>query len=278
MRIGLSSSSLIHGTLVATLTLTVGACGTLPKGVAPEVVGVSPRIASVDLKGVDLVFDVRVDNPLPVAINAPGYGYAVSIEGRPFVDGTAKTGADLPPAGVGTAPVPIRLDYRQLFDMYEGLEGKNEIAYRLVATLDVPVLGTIQKLPFGHDGTLPVVRAPTISVVSVDSSGLSLSGASVTIDADLTNPNAFGVGLAELGYALRLGGKSAGRLSASTAGLVGPGESRRLKLVGELSTGGALEGLISGAGGRTPRIAPTGSFSTPWGQVKMSQLQSALRR
>lgn len=252
-----------------TLGLAVGlsACAGLP-GVQPSVEGVEPRIAGLDLDGLDVVFDVKVYNPLPSAIHAPRFRYALDVQERTLASGRQAAGADFPATGVGTVPIPARITYRELEALYGDLSGRSEADYHLSGEFKVPLFGSTVDLPFEHAGALPIVRPPEIELQNVDTSGVSALGGEIVIDIGLTNPNGFALGVDDLGYGLLLRGSDVGSLSGTTGGDVGPGEKRTLRLTGKVSAIDAVKGLVGGSGD-IAGVRPSGQVNTPYGPLKL---------
>ena len=183
----------------------------------PRVESVGARITNIDLQGVDLAFEVNVLNSYPLAIRAPRGKYAINIAGAEFVKSDDVPPVSLPAGGVGTISLPARLEYTQLWQAYQGLKGAPEVPYTLEGALVFPVAGQSFDLPFAHEGQFPVLRPPKLSILEVDTSDVSLSGARVAVTAEMENPNVFALGLQNLGYALTIGGVSVGAIRATTA-------------------------------------------------------------
>ena len=128
-RIAMRWRILVGMTMVA---LPIGAgCS----GFRPQIEAVTARIEGIDLKGVDLVFDIDVRNPYPVAIRPPNYRYVVDIAGAAFVKGDATSDSELPASGVGTISLPARLEYLQLWQSYQNLRESREVPYKLHGAL-----------------------------------------------------------------------------------------------------------------------------------------------
>lgn len=252
---------------LATLLL-LGACAGVG-GLEPVVESVTPRVAGVDLDGLDLAFDMRVRNPLPVALSTPRLKYRMDVEGSPLASADDVAGVDFAASGTSSAIVPVRVGYQDLARIVGDLSRRSEASYGIAGAFVVPALGQTFELPFEHAGTFPVVKAPRLGGVKVDTSGIGITGGVVAVDADLTNPNVFGIGLDDLGYALDLGGVRIGALSGSTSGTVGAGETRGVRLTGNVSATDAVRHLLGGGQLGRARLVPLGSFESPWGPVRL---------
>jgi LEA14-like dessication related protein len=83
----------------------------------------------------------------------------------------------------------------------------------------------------------------------------------------VNNPNVFGIGLEELGYALMIGDVEVGGVQASSPKTLGAGESGRVKLTGAISGWDMVGKLMSSGKLGLPRIETTGAIKTPYGNV-----------
>lgn len=254
------------GLLGAALSCGAG-CASL--GIRPEIEDVRARVTALDIQGVSLAIDVDVNNPYPVALKTPQFNYGVDINQTPLFDSATETSVDLPAGKVGTATLPLRIRYTDLWKLAASLRESKEIGYRLRGAFVVNALGQSHELPLSHEGTFPVLRLPTFSVKSVDVEDLSLSSARVVAEVELQNPNAFDIDARELGYTMRIGDIDIGRVTASTAGAV-PGEGRgRLRLSGEVTVRSALLQLAKGVSVGQVKLATNGSLGTPYGAVRL---------
>lgn len=251
---------------VALLAVSAGCSATRPR-----IESVSARITDIDFTGIGLEFDVAVLNPYPIPIRTPRGKYAIDIADSEFVRSDSVPSVNLPAGKVGTVTLPARMEYRQLWQTYRNLGQAAEVPYALRGALVVPLAGRDFDVPFSHEGTFPVLRPPTLSITDVKTSGASLGGASVTVEAQMKNPNVFALGLKDLGYVLQLGDVPVGDIKAATIHQIGAGETGRLTLTGRLTAADAarklLQGGLPGPGDATLR--PVGALQTPYGPVEL---------
>ncbi len=187
----------------------------------------------------------------------------------PVASGEGIPGLDIPGSGPGKVTLPVRVDLRSLREAVRGLEEARKVEYDLTATFLVPFLGVTLEFPIALKGELPIVRAPRFAVMGFRTSGLSLEGVTVTVECDLTNPNAFPVTVDDLGYELLLGETRVGELKASSAGTVGPGEKRRVELRCRVAGRVLVMEVLRGSGKDDARIVATGAFATPYGKARL---------
>lgn len=250
------------------LAVLMAGCASLDALKRPEVQAVRPRIAGIDFRGVDLAFDVDVNNPYPMAIRSPEFRYGLDIEGAEFLESTGSSRIDLPALSTGTVTVPVRLPYANLWSTFKSLAGASEVPYTLHGEILASALGQSFALPLKHSGTFPVLRPPTLSDLKVQVSDVSLRGAKIVADAAMKNPNVFALSVKDLGYVLNMGGEQIGGLTASTGETIGAGETGHLRLTGAISAADAVAKIVKGGIG-SAKLALSGSVGTPYGPAKV---------
>lgn len=238
-------------------------------GLHPQIESVEARIEGIDLKGIDLAFDVHVRNSLPMTLRPPNCHYGVDIADAEFVKGETEAGAELPARDVGTISFPARFEYLKLWRTYENIREAREVPYRLRGALVFTISDQNVDVPFSHEGKFPVLRPPSLSVRDVRTTDVSLRRAGVEVDAEIANPNVCDLNIDRLGYRLRLGEVNVGGITASTAGALAAGQSGRLTLTGEVTGLSALRELIAGGSLGKPALSATGIIQTPYGEVRL---------
>jgi hypothetical protein len=170
---------------------------------------------------------------------------------------------------VGTATLPIRLQYLELWQAYQKLSGASEVPYTLRGTLLMSAMDQSFELPVRHKGKFPVLRPPTLRGMNVRTSDASLSSAKVHLDVDMKNPNVFDLGVKDMGYIVRLGDVHVGRIRASTIDSIAAGKSGKVTLTGEITGLAALRQLLAGKSLGSPAVSASGAVRTPYGLVKL---------
>lgn len=268
------------GFSITALVLAVGAfgCAYLPSNLQPEIVGVEPRITGIDLQGVDMAFDMDVKNPYPVAIKSPKFKYNLTVEGKPLASEQTAEGVDLPARKTGTTSLPVRIGYQDLFNIASGMRGANKANYAIDGAFLIDALGENIELPFGHEGVMPILQPPKFSAVEMKQPEVSLSGAKINVDANVTNPNIFSVGFQDLGYSLQIGDIPVGDLVVSTLDQLAAESSGQMSFGGQVSAWEAARGILSGGKLGEIKIVPKGEIETPYGPVKLDgKLMETLR-
>jgi len=256
---------------VAIAALTPGCASVLRVVRKPEVRRVRPRVAGIDFRGVDLAFRVDVYNPYPFPIKAPFVSYGIDIGDAEFVKSDLPLDVVLPARSVGRLVVLARMSYAALWRAYRSLEGAREAGYRLHGTVRFEVMGEPLELPLSYADRFPVLRAPRFSDVKFRLADASLRGAKLTIEAAVTNPNIFEVGIEKLGYDFEVGEVRLAGISASTAKTIGPDQTGRIVLVADVAAGALVVELLKGERLGKPRLVPSGTITTPYGTVRLQR-------
>ena len=244
-------------------------CAALQEMMAkPQVTGVDPKITGADLEGVDLTFDVKVQNPYPTAIQASKLRYRMEIEGAELASSETDAAISVPANSEGTVSLPMRVAFRDVLRVYKSGADKPEVGYKLSGTAVVSAFGKPVELPVSHSGKIPIVRPPRFSDVKVGMARDGFTSATINVSAKVTNPNAFELGVDGLAYMLKLGDAEIGRVSATSGGTLKPGETKPFALKGHVSGAQALRQLMQAGKLGKARLETSGSFKTPYGPVK----------
>jgi LEA14-like dessication related protein len=169
------------------------------------------KMTGLDRNGVNLVFDVAVDNPNPVGISLAGLDYDLKLLGSSFLQGDQPMGMKLAANGNSQVQVPVRLGFQQLLNSYQQLKGAEKVGYELDLGMgfEVPLLGKV-RVPVNYRGEFPIPEMPTVSLRSLDVQQLTMSGAQLLLQLEVDNPNQFSLLLDKLNYNLKLNGYDVG--------------------------------------------------------------------
>jgi len=237
----------------------------------PEIRDVRARIDGINLRGVNLVFDVDVYNPYPAAVRSPEFGYGLDIAEKEFIRSNRTTQVDLPARNVGTLVLPVQIEYLALWRAYQDLSGADEVDYRLYGNLVLKAMEQSFEIPISYRGKFPIFRLPSLSMPQVSVSDVSLAGAKVVIQTDISNPNVFRLGLGRMGFDVKLGDVQVASVRPSLPDGLDPKASGKLSLVGQITASKALAQLLSGSNLGKPTIQYTGHLETPYGQTPIDR-------
>ncbi|MCA9726620.1 MAG: LEA type 2 family protein [Candidatus Eisenbacteria bacterium] len=115
----------------------------------------SVKLAGVDLKAATIEFGVAVENPYTVGLPVAGLDFALSTEGKQFLEGQADITQTIPAQGNGMVMVPVRVPFAEIYEVVSGLQLGAKIPYDadLGLRVQTPVLGTV-RLPMSAKGEI----------------------------------------------------------------------------------------------------------------------------
>jgi LEA14-like dessication related protein len=159
------------------------------------------RLANIDFEKADLVFDLAVENPNPVAINLAGLNYDLKIENHSLLSGVTARGVEIKPASTSTVQVPVSLEFDDLKKLPGEIWKQDRLGYQLDTefVVDLPVIGNYA-IPVSKQGELPVPKLPVIKLKDLQVKQLSLTAADVVARVEVENPNDFELGFSDFNY------------------------------------------------------------------------------
>ena len=208
---------LLLAALIGTALLAAG-CATLDQMIQkPTTTFRGMQLADADMFKSTAVFSFDIHNPNPINIRAGRITYDLNLNGRDFVKGQLNQGLKLPAGGTGRLQIPVTMAYLDFFDSMARLWSTRRADYALSGGITVGPL----VIPFKAQGVFDLPKMPKFSLAAIDVQKLSLSGATLRCQVQVTNPNTFDLLFKRLDYALQLGGASLGRASAQSPGPIG---------------------------------------------------------
>lgn len=255
--------------MVLGMILFLGGCSLLTEIQKPSIVGVKPRIRGLDFKGIEMDFDIDVQNPYPVPLVSPNFDYGFKLQESTLFESAKGTEVNIPSKKTGTVTLPMRFQFKDLYRSVSGLAGASEANYELNGTFHFTPWDQAIDLPFSHKGALPIPKPPEISITDLKLSEVSLSRAKINVDSVIRNPNIFGIDLRNVGYSLKLGEIEIGGLKTETSQEIGAGKEGGLSLSGEVSALSTIRTLLKGMDAGKASLSPTGSIKTPYGDLSL---------
>jgi LEA14-like dessication related protein len=169
---------------------------------------------------------ISISNPNPYQLPISQLGAELWLEGRPWLslDNSAVSG--LP----ASQSVAVDFNWELVFDQllsrasqaYQ--QGEADFTLKLAPTVNVPVLGP-QTLSWSSTFTVPVPKAPSVSLRSWSLSSASLTKVSLNVDLAINNPNSFAVVTDNLKLDVGSGSSSFAQLGLSDAQIKARGTS-----------------------------------------------------
>lgn len=202
--------------LVATLAVLVSGCAVLNQFAKdaiqkPTVQVTGSRMTALNFSGVDLMFDLTVDNPNGIGISLAGFDYGVLVNGNSLVSGAQSDGLRIEAGASQAVQIPVTLQFADLYNAVSDLRNRDTTAYELQAgfAFDLPVLGAV-RVPVKKTGGIPLLKLPKVTFGGVRLENLNFTSANLALTVDIENPNGFAFDLNALNYDFAVNGKTWG--------------------------------------------------------------------
>ena len=175
----------------------------------PKVEFVGAKISGLSLDAVDLLLDLKIQNPNSVGVKLAGFDYDFLLDGNQFVKGNQDKGIDIPSQGEETIQLPLSLKFAYIYQAFPNLREQGVSNYQIKCgfSFDVPVLGVV-RIPVSKSGEVPMIKLPKLSFGSLKLDRLTLTGADLKLSLKLNNPNVFSMLLGKMQYNFKLNEQS----------------------------------------------------------------------
>ena len=188
------------------LLLTMTGCAQLKQKaetLKPTAKIVDTRLVGINFDKADIVFDIMIDNPNPVAFNLAGLDYEIKLESQSLFSGTTAQGLQLKSRSQNKVELPVTLKFDDLKKLPGKLWDKDKIAYQLNSTITVnlPVIGNYD-IHLAKPGEIPVPKLPDIKLKAIRINKLNFPSAELVTTIEINNPNAFTLGFNNFNYRL----------------------------------------------------------------------------
>jgi LEA14-like dessication related protein len=169
-------------------------------------------IDKLSTQSVTLLVDVKVTNPNTFVLKTAGFDLGLLINNQRIASVVQPDASlSLPAKGSNNIQLPVTLTFDQIMKSVSDFGDKTEISYGVEGkvAVDVPVLGNIN-MPVSFSGVLPIPKQPEITFKNFNVDKISLSGAKLSVDLDIKNPNVFDIDLNNVNYQFGAQGKPLG--------------------------------------------------------------------
>lgn len=175
----------------------------------PEVEFAGAKLQGLSFEQLDLLFDVRITNPNPVGVKLASFDYDFFVNENHFLGGKQEKGFEIASNGESTVQIPIALQFQEIYNTFTNLQSHDSTSYELKSgfTFDIPVLGE-KNVTVSKAGAIPLLKLPKLSVESLQLNNLSLTGADLQLNLNLSNPNALTFILENIDYQLAINDRS----------------------------------------------------------------------
>ena len=165
------------------------------------------RITDFDFNSVDFIFDLSINNPNELSVSLAGFDYDLLIQNRTFLKGKQKKSLLINAKEKSIIEIPLSLNFQDIFSLYQNVKDKDSLQYQIKFGLDfnLPILGET-RIPLNHDGYVPLIRIPKISVSNLRLKKMSITGSELELNVKIINPNFFEFMLNDLTYDFKVNG------------------------------------------------------------------------
>jgi LEA14-like dessication related protein len=217
---------------------------------APTLSAEGVRMTGLSFEAADLVLNVAVSNPNPLAVPLSGFDYDLQVETHSLFKGNQASKQTIAAGGKSMIRIPVTLKFADLYEAVTAMKSKDSASYRIDCGLsfDVPVLGPI-RVPASFSGRLPAVKWPSIKIQSLKVKKTGLTGADLELALSVSNPNVFSFGLQKLAYDFKVNGLSWASGTAAETGTVAAKGKQTVRIpvsVNFFQVGKTVAGLLSG--------------------------------
>ena len=167
------------------------------------------KINGLSFSKIDLLFDVKIDNPNNVAVDLAGLDYDLKINNKGLVSGDQKEPLSITAMGNSNVQIPLSINYNDLYQAIKSIseQDKSEYAFSAGLSFNLPVLGNV-RVPISASGSIPLLKLPKIKLNKIALQSYSWSSASLELDMEISNPAGIGLILDKLNYGLNIAGNS----------------------------------------------------------------------
>lgn len=148
--------------LVPILLIAAALLGGCVQPSPPEVKLQNYSISRVTLEGIEVNFNLEINNPNPIPMEVAGYSYRVFINDIEFLNEN-RTGFSLPASDKKIVTIPVNIRYDKLFGTAASVigtitSGGKTINYRIEGTVNAGLLGVNVAAPIKASGAIPIPK------------------------------------------------------------------------------------------------------------------------
>jgi len=214
------------------LCTTCSALNSLLKGAVkpPKVTLKSVDFSSIDFTGLTLLSKVNVQNGTSVSIPLPKIDWDLFVISNPFVKGTIQSKGSLKSQGTTEVQFPVSFTYADLIKTVASLTDDNaKYKIKMIAQIPVPKLGNMS-WPLEHEGKIPLMRVPNISIATAPSASLSPTGGNVSFALNVKNNSNIAVAINELSCNLKINNTSLSKGGVTGKPRINPGATEKINI------------------------------------------------
>lgn len=203
----------------------------------PDVTLKSVEFSSIDFSGLTILSKVEVKNDNKIDVPLPKIDWDLAVASNPFVNGSIKSGGSLKSKGATEVQFPVSFTYANLIKAVTALNDNNaRYKIKMTAFINVPVLGELS-WPFEHEGKIPIMRLPNITIGSVPSVSFTYgsvpgipTGGNVTFALNVKNNSNVAVKINDLSYVFKIANTSLPKAGVVGNPSINPGATEKITI------------------------------------------------
>lgn len=258
---------------IAVAAVGLGGCATLrdwfERAPKPQLRLDAVRFEGLDLSGVDLKFDVSIENPYSVPLPIARIDAALSHDGAPFVQTGVDESTSVPAQGSEQLTFPVTLRFAETLKVLGSLRPGSSFPYAadLKFGLDAPT-GPIE-VPVHHEGELWIPAPPKVSVPRIRVLQANLQGVRLEARLGIESENQVPLTLEGMSAAVRLAGVPVAQAQAPERMSIPPEGRTEWVVPMELSVAQVGLSLVKALGGGALEYGIEGDLTldTPLGSL-----------
>ena len=240
------------------------------------------RLPSVDLDGAELDLVFLVTNPNSMGLDLTQASYVLEVEGHQVVAGAPQNGLVIPGHATTEVTFPAHIRWLEIAPALEALFAQDEVHYKASGQIGIDSPIGLLQLPVEHEGTFASPKMPRFDVGSPRITGLTLTGARLSVPLKIQNLNSFPLPLGGILGNVAIAGANVGHIALPESAPVAAGKEATINLpleVNFLSAGSAaaqairtgvaevkIDATLNAAGATLPfKVAKTVELQRPTG-------------
>ena len=256
----------------ATLAGCAAVESALPSILKPTASIEDAHLDDLSLKGAQLVFDVRIDNPYKIDLPLLDASYALESGGVRLFDGKAPMPSKIPANGSAVVKLPVSLRFDTLVQALEGIKAGSVVPYKAVLELGVDTPdGERLAVPIVHQGELPIPSVPKIELTKIDWGNISLKEAAAVLHLEIESDNDFPIELDRLKYDLELANTAIASATVESPRKIGANDKATLEIPIRFDPKelGSAALRFLGSGDISYDLSGALEVDTPYGEIDM---------
>ena len=231
-----NKTGLISAALLAVLVFTT--CQTLSSVFREPLLSLhSTELADISFTGATVLCRVNVENPNSFDIPFPEIDWEFYINANSFVNGKIKTDQSIRARRTTVVDVPVSFGYLDVYNTFSLLRGSNQADYKVALAVKFALPFLDNKVwNFEHEGTFPLLKAPSISFAGISVKNLSMTGVDFEVAWEIENNNSFAMNVNDLSYDLRVNNTQWASATASGTPQIGANRKTRIPLTFSINT------------------------------------------